>query len=71
MSQIEGSIIVPKSLLDSEEAALPAGRLVLYCRSGSRSAAVLQRLRQAGRTDVEHLEGGILGWQHAAGTDRP
>ncbi|TDT33709.1 molybdopterin-synthase adenylyltransferase MoeB [Naumannella halotolerans] len=71
VSQIEGSITVPKSLLDSEEAALPAGRLVLYCRSGARSAAVLQRLRRAGRTDVEHLEGGILGWQHAAGTDRP
>ena len=37
--------------------------LVLYCRSGKRSAACLSVLKDAGFQRATHLEGGILAWQ--------
>ena len=37
--------------------------IVLYCRSGVRSASCLQILRSAGFARSVHLEGGILAWQ--------
>lgn len=37
----------------------------VYCRSGRRSAAAAQMLRQAGYTEVYDLQGGILNWTAA------
>ena len=37
--------------------------LVLYCRSGKRSATCLSVLKDAGFQRATHLEGGILAWQ--------
>lgn len=37
----------------------------VYCRSGSRSEAAVERMQAAGFTDVEHLGGGIIAWQEA------
>lgn len=45
--------------------------LVVYCRSGSRSAIALEKLREAGFTRLFHLEGDWLRWsaeQHPAVT---
>ncbi|WP_250447831.1 rhodanese-like domain-containing protein, partial [Actinotalea sp. C106] len=42
---------------------LPPGRpVVLYCRSGARSAQAATLLVAAGWAEVRHLEGGILAW---------
>jgi sulfur-carrier protein adenylyltransferase/sulfurtransferase len=42
---------------------LPDGRqVILYCRSGGRSARALALLRDAGRQDTAHLAGGVLAW---------
>lgn len=38
--------------------------VVIYCRSGNRSAQALEILRQAGYTDVYDM-GGIIAWQNA------
>lgn len=56
--------------LDSfDPAALTAGddgrEIVLYCRTGRRSAIAGEKLAQATGGPVDHLEGGILAWQAA------
>jgi rhodanese-related sulfurtransferase len=48
---------------------LPAGRpVVVYCAAGWRSSALAARLKQAGFTAVQNLEGSIFKW---ANEDRP
>lgn len=41
----------------------PEDNLVVYCRSGSRSASVAQFLASQGYEKVWNLRGGVLGWQ--------
>jgi rhodanese-related sulfurtransferase len=36
--------------------------IVLYCRSGARSAKALEQLREAGFSRASHLRGGITAW---------
>lgn len=40
-------------------------QLVLYCRSGQRSAIAGQKLLNAGFSEVTHLSGGISSWQRS------
>jgi rhodanese-related sulfurtransferase len=42
----------------------PDGAYVVYCRSGNRSAAAVEAMRQAGFREVYDL-GGIIDWQAA------
>lgn len=37
--------------------------IIVYCRSGRRSAMAQELLRQAGFKNVRNLEGGMLAWQ--------
>ncbi|QXD15354.1 rhodanese-like domain-containing protein [Rhodocaloribacter litoris] len=37
-------------------------RIVVYCRSGSRSARAVEYMRAMGYRNVVNLEGGILAW---------
>ncbi len=37
--------------------------VVVYCRSGQRSAMAQQLLQTAGFSNVRNLEGGVLAWQ--------
>jgi len=39
--------------------------VIVYCSSGSSSAAFCRKLRKQGFTSVYNLKGGILGWQKA------
>ncbi|WP_018867156.1 MULTISPECIES: rhodanese-like domain-containing protein [unclassified Thioalkalivibrio] len=39
--------------------------VVVYCRSGNRSASAAQQLTAAGFEDVVNLQGGIQAWQSA------
>jgi len=39
--------------------------LVVYCRSGQRSAMALNKLRAAGFTSAKHMGGGINAWRSA------
>lgn len=36
---------------------------LIYCRSGRRSAAALQVMKDLGFTDIHDLDGGIVAWQ--------
>ncbi len=39
--------------------------VIIYCRSGMRSAQATMILQQLGFTNVLNLEGGMVGWQDA------
>jgi molybdopterin/thiamine biosynthesis adenylyltransferase/rhodanese-related sulfurtransferase len=64
---IPGAVNVPLAHLEADPAAVarlarPGGRVVLYCKSGVRSARALAVLRGAGQADVAHVPGGVLAW---------
>jgi adenylyltransferase/sulfurtransferase len=60
---IEGAILMPLHELDRRAAELPRERdIVLYCRSGMRSARALEMLRQRGFHRLKNMVGGILAW---------
>ena len=46
----------------------PAGRIILFCASGGRSALAADMLQVLGYTRVAHLEGGLTSWQEAGFT---
>ncbi|HYY10199.1 MAG TPA: ThiF family adenylyltransferase, partial [Kineosporiaceae bacterium] len=70
---IPGAVAVPLGRIEADPGAVPADgrRVVLYCRSGARSARALALLRAAGRRDVTHLAGGVLAWVRDVEPDRP
>jgi rhodanese-related sulfurtransferase len=41
----------------------PAATYAVYCRSGNRSKTALQEMSQAGLTNAQDLDGGIVAWQ--------
>jgi len=64
--QVPGSVLIPKGeiLNGSALAGLPQDRqIVLYCKSGVRSAEALAALKAAGLTNSVHVQGGVLAWQ--------
>lgn len=63
---IPGATLVPLSRFDLRK--IPQTdemQLVLYCRSGNRSAIVAQKLFDAGFESVSHLSCGIGAWKEA------
>ena len=73
---IPGSVLLPLAdLVDAVSGGgghrVPDGDLVLYCKSGVRSARALAVLAAAGRHDVTHLAGGVLAWVRDVDPDLP
>ena len=74
---IPGSVLVPRGLLefrigsesfwDEEGLYLPEkeDRLVVYCKSGKRSALAADALQKLGYTNVMSISGGFLSWKSA------
>lgn len=62
---IEGAINIPVDELSSRLDELPADMpIIVYCRSGNRSARALSTLKSAGYDDAYDL-GGVIQWQGA------
>ena len=64
--KIPGSILVPKGEIISGQALvdLPQDRqIVLYCKTGVRSAEALAAVKAAGFKDAVHVYGGVSAWQ--------
>ncbi len=61
---VDGAAWIPMSELSARQDELPEGRLVVVCRSGGRSARVVQALVAAGY-DATNLVGGLQAWQEA------
>ena len=63
---IEGAELVPPSEVSAridELAPDSDQRVILYCRSGNRSARAAEELAGLGYSNLAHLAGGILAWQ--------
>jgi len=62
---IPGSRLIPLGRIISGD-ALPElrrdRRIVLHCRSGTRSASALAELTRQGYTRVQHVQGGVIAW---------
>lgn len=59
----EGQIRIPTGeVLQRMEELQGHGEVVVYCRSGSRSAWAVRLLRERGLENVMNLKGGILAW---------
>ena len=64
--KIPGSILIPKGDILSGQAlaSLPQDRqIVLYCKTGIRSAEALAAVKAAGFKDAVHVHGGVAAWQ--------
>ncbi len=58
--------VTADGFLEKAKAALDSKKPVLvYCRSGGRSAKATKALREAGFTTVHNMAGGITAWQKA------
>lgn len=64
---IDGSVHIPLMELVQRLAEVPAGRTVIVCKVGARSAQAAAYLSQQGY-DVANLDGGLIEW---AGAGRP
>ena len=63
---IPGAEHIPLDRFDPARLSPAGGReVVLYCRSGRRSAVAAGRLADATGEPATHLEGGILAWEAA------
>jgi rhodanese-related sulfurtransferase len=71
---IPGALQVPRGLLEftADPASPrhrpeldPAGRVIVYCRSGSRAALASATLRELGFEHVANLQGGLAAWTAA------
>ncbi len=49
----------------TELKSAPDKEIIVYCRSGNRSAMAKQLFVQAGFTNIRNLLGGILAWREA------
>jgi molybdopterin/thiamine biosynthesis adenylyltransferase/rhodanese-related sulfurtransferase len=65
-SHLEGSTLIPPALVKQEIASKVPDRskpVILYCRSGNRSAYAAQELQELGYEDVASMSGGIELWE--------
>jgi molybdopterin/thiamine biosynthesis adenylyltransferase/rhodanese-related sulfurtransferase len=65
INQIPGSVLIPKGDFQTGEALgrLPQDKqVVLYCKTGIRSAEVLAIVHGAGLADAVHVGGGVSAW---------
>jgi rhodanese-related sulfurtransferase len=71
---IGGAVQVPRGLLEfvadpasarHNPALDPSRRVIVYCRSGSRSALAGRTLQDLGYRDVANLAGGLTAWASA------
>ncbi|MBA2464504.1 MAG: rhodanese-like domain-containing protein [Nocardioidaceae bacterium] len=61
---IDGATHIPLRDLPGRIADVPAGRVLVVCKVGARSARAVQYLQAAGH-DAVNLDGGMLDWADA------
>ncbi|HEY2166007.1 MAG TPA: adenylyltransferase/sulfurtransferase MoeZ [Jatrophihabitantaceae bacterium] len=71
---IPGATLIPKDeiLRGDALASLPQDRqIVMYCKSGVRSAETLAAVKRAGFADAVHVQGGVTAWVHQVDPSLP
>jgi sulfur-carrier protein adenylyltransferase/sulfurtransferase len=74
INQIPGSVLMPKGDFQTGEALtrLPQDKqVVLYCKTGVRSAEVLAMVHGAGLADAVHVGGGVSAWVNQIDPSQP
>jgi sulfur-carrier protein adenylyltransferase/sulfurtransferase len=70
--QIPGSVLIPKGDIPSKLAELPQDKpVVLYCKTGVRSAEALATLKGAGFSTAKHVQGGVTAWANQVDKSLP
>jgi rhodanese-related sulfurtransferase len=59
---IGGQLIPMGTIMDHLDEIATDKKVVLHCKSGRRSATVIQILESKGFTNLYNLQGGILAW---------
>lgn len=60
---IEGAVNIPVQVLDQYISELPSDQpIVVYCRSGNRSATAVDMITRAGYSNVYDIQGGTNAW---------
>ena len=63
IANIGGELIPMGTVMEHVDQISKDKEVILYCRSGSRSGAIIQALeKQMGFTNLYNLKGGILGY---------
>lgn len=68
-----GGLLIPLGELAFKLSELDEAKgkeVVVYCRSGKRSAMAQHLMQQAGFQNVRNLEGGVLAWADAFGSQQ-
>jgi len=61
--RIPGGVLIPKGDLPARLSELPQDKpVVLYCKTGVRSAEALAVLKGAGFSSAKHVQGGVTAW---------
>jgi molybdopterin/thiamine biosynthesis adenylyltransferase/rhodanese-related sulfurtransferase/molybdopterin converting factor small subunit len=61
--RLDGAVLIPMNTIPARMHELDSAReIVVYCRSGKRSAQIAAFLKAAGFRKVKNLQGGILQW---------
>ena len=69
---IAGAIHIPLHLLPLRAAEIPQDRpVVIYCRSGARSAQACSFLASKGFNNMHNLSGGIMAWARSGNAISP
>jgi adenylyltransferase/sulfurtransferase len=71
---IPGNVLIPKGdiLNGSALSQLPQDKqIVVYCKTGVRSAEVLAALKQAGLANSVHVQGGVIAWANQVDQSLP
>jgi adenylyltransferase/sulfurtransferase len=72
LGRIAGARLIPVSTIQAHASELnTADEIVLYCKTGVRSARALQSLRELGFRKLWNLQGGILAWGHEVDPSLP
>jgi rhodanese-related sulfurtransferase len=59
---IPGAVLIPKGQVAGRLAEIPEGRVMVQCRTGKRSADIVEWLQAHGRPDAVNVAGGIVAW---------
>jgi len=72
--RIPGATLIPKDEILRGEAlaSLPQDKqIVMYCKTGVRSAETLAAVKNAGFSDAVHVQGGVTAWVHQVDKSLP
>lgn len=68
-----GATLLPLGNIQNGELGLLEGKedeeIIIHCRSGKRSAAACMYLESQGFKNTVNVEGGVLAWKEAFGTE--